>query len=77
MDMYLCMFEKRTKALYKVCMHHGTIFTLQYSCEHEYSCEHGAQMTFGDLTPYLTYGTREKGRTQVPRQYGVLCSTVG
>jgi hypothetical protein len=23
---------------------------------HEYSCAHGAQINFGDLTPYLTYG---------------------
>ncbi len=22
----------------------------------EYSCTHGAQINFGDLTPYLTYG---------------------
>ncbi len=22
----------------------------------EYSCAHGAQINFGDLTPYLTYG---------------------
>jgi hypothetical protein len=22
----------------------------------EYSCTHGAQRNFGDLTPYLTYG---------------------
>ncbi len=22
----------------------------------EYSCTHGAQMNFGDLAPYLTYG---------------------
>jgi hypothetical protein len=22
---------------------------------HEYSCAHGAQIKFGDLTPYLTY----------------------
>jgi hypothetical protein len=22
----------------------------------EYSCEHGAQINFGDLTPYLTLG---------------------
>ncbi len=23
----------------------------------EYSCAHGAQINFGDLTPYLTYGS--------------------
>jgi hypothetical protein len=23
---------------------------------HEYSCAHGAQIIFGDLVPYLTYG---------------------
>jgi hypothetical protein len=24
----------------------------------EYSCAHGAQINFGDLTPYFTYGGR-------------------
>jgi hypothetical protein len=24
----------------------------------EYSCAHGAQINFGDLTPYLIYGIR-------------------
>jgi hypothetical protein len=27
----------------------------------EYSCTHGAQMNFGDLTLYLTYGERGQG----------------
>ena len=26
----------------------------------EYSCAHGAQMNFGDLTPYLTYGCEDR-----------------
>jgi hypothetical protein len=25
----------------------------------EYSCTHGAQINFGDLTPYLTYGVSD------------------
>jgi hypothetical protein len=26
----------------------------------EYSCAHGAQINFGDLTPYLTYAKKSK-----------------
>ncbi len=26
----------------------------------EYSCAHGAQINFGDVTPYLTYGATEQ-----------------
>jgi hypothetical protein len=29
----------------------------------EFSCAHGAQINFGDLTPYLTYGLHE-GNTE-------------
>jgi hypothetical protein len=28
----------------------------------EYSCAHGAQINFGDPTPYLTYGNSQVGR---------------
>jgi hypothetical protein len=28
--------------------------------DNEYSCAHGAQVNFGDLTPYLTFDLSEK-----------------
>jgi len=32
----------------------------------EYSCAHGAQINFGDLTPYLTYGYKgSMGRKRI------------
>jgi hypothetical protein len=31
----------------------------------EYSCAHGAQINFGDLTPYLTYGTLIKKENKI------------
>jgi hypothetical protein len=30
----------------------------------EYSCANGAQINFGDLTPYLTYDQKEGGGTK-------------
>jgi hypothetical protein len=31
---------------------------LGLSSDNEYSCAHGAQIKFGDLTPYLTYDAK-------------------
>jgi hypothetical protein len=39
----------------------------------EYSCAHGAQINFGDLTPYLTYGPGQK----VPHTAGSGSTTLG
>jgi hypothetical protein len=36
----------------------------------EYSCTHGAQINFGDLTPYLTYGCGGDCPFKLPRCVG-------
>jgi hypothetical protein len=39
----------------------------------EYSCAHGAQINFGDLIPYLTYGGGVWGRGQETRTEQIFC----
>jgi hypothetical protein len=36
----------------------------------EYSCTHGAQINFGNLTPYLTYGERGQGAPKRKKRMG-------